>query len=292
MRMVRELSCLLLAFGRFRVSFSRFRSVSRLGRTDNAFVDALENHPPLEKTLEGLVEGAAGAAEQAGVEVGSMILSVNGESVLGKGVEGVGVAVKRATAAGEDVVLELAALRTTPPAAKAAWGQAEGQAEQGEQEEEGKGDVGVAVGTPPPATSKQQARKQRKAAAAKRNSKQDGHSAKPDSGGGDASGGKGGRCELCRCSAKQAIANAKDRGPGEITSNQRNISDRTLCSEIDCLRLQRLSRRSRPASARATAATCVCSFLCATSKISFLKSKDLGFTFAHFCAVASGAVLR
>ena len=70
----------------------------------NLSVDALVNHPPLEKTLEGrprlygsiLIEGAAGAAEAGGVEVGSMILAVNGESVLGKGVEGVGAAVRKA----------------------------------------------------------------------------------------------------------------------------------------------------------------------------------------------------
>jgi hypothetical protein len=58
---------------------------------NNAFIDALVAHP----------DGAPGAAEAVGVEVGSVVQKIGDVAVLGRGVQAVGAAVKHTLEAGE-----------------------------------------------------------------------------------------------------------------------------------------------------------------------------------------------
>jgi hypothetical protein len=160
------------------------------------------------------------------------------ENVRGKGVAGVSKAV--ANAGGKPIKLELAALRTKLPPARAAWGQQDdasgsndaqttgdeqaGSSEQGaaaavssdaaemaEAAIEG-GSEGTVVVDAAPATSSRS--RKRKSAASKRNQSSGGSQA----GGGDGSVAGKARCEVCRCSVKQAMAAVRKRSSAEVSS--------------------------------------------------------------------------
>ena len=76
---------------------------------------------------------------------------------------------------------------------------------------------------PDPTTTKQ--------AAAKRTANRN-----QDSGGGSGGGGgKAGRCELCRCSVKLAVANAKERGPEVVSAFPTGLRESYCCNCYDKL---------------------------------------------------------
>lgn len=194
---------------------------------------------------ESLVKGAA---ERSGVEVGSMILAVNGVSVRGKGVVGVGNEVKKATGA---VELELAALRSAPPSARKAWPPASvdigsggdvdasesNSAEHDSSGEQARRTVALAdTGASPaaaagsddvapagetihlnaaPATSSASRSRKRKPTAQK--AKRHNSTKKSQKAADDSIAAKT-RCELCRCSTKQAMAAMHKRGSKQVIS--------------------------------------------------------------------------
>ena len=199
------------------------------------------NHPTADDNKHGECDAGEGAlvqgpAERSGVEVGSMILSVNGVSVRGKGTVAVGEEVAKATGV---VQLELAALRSNPPSSRKAWQPVPTDGENDgisaiESSSEAHDDLsgptasaGSATGEPDDGASaaetvvldaapvKPSRSRKRKSAAKKRKNH---NSTGPSQQARNSAPATTKQCELCRCSAKKALANVRKRGSAEAAS--------------------------------------------------------------------------
>ncbi len=170
-----------------------------------------------------------------------MILAVNGVSVRGKGTVAVGREVSKATGA---VQFELAGLRSDPPSARKAWNPEGANVEAGDvgvsesisevqDESSGQGSSGPVAsvsstctggsddGTPgvetivldeaPTTLSASRSRKRKSAGKKRKNHNPQGASQQA----GDSGAAASKRCELCRCSVKQALATVRKRGSAE-----------------------------------------------------------------------------